>query len=61
VLFPTYVSGLSDATRITTGLSHTCALRATGAIVCWGSNTSGQLGDGTTTRANAPVAVAGLT
>ncbi|MEQ8842714.1 MAG: S-layer homology domain-containing protein, partial [Acidimicrobiales bacterium] len=36
------------ATEITTGASHTCAVLDTGAIKCWGSNLSGQLGLGDT-------------
>ncbi len=45
---------------ITTGDHQTCALRASdGAAFCWGSNSNGQLGDGTMTDRRAPVAVSG--
>lgn len=57
---PVAVLGLDDAVRITTGWGHTCARRETGAVVCWGANSSGQLGDGTTMGSNIPVAVDGL-
>ena len=43
------------------GVSFQCAVRAGGAAVCWGVNTWGQLGDGTTTDRRSPVAVLGLT
>jgi RHS repeat-associated protein len=37
------------------GADHFVALRADGSVLAWGANTYGQLGNGTTTDANAPV------
>ena len=42
---------------ISVGVAHTCATNSSGALFCWGGNTAGQLGDGTSTAANKPVAV----
>ena len=49
-----------DVTTIAGGGFHTCAASADGAVVCWGSNDSGQLGDGTTTDRSMPMPVAGV-
>lgn len=54
-------AGTGQYSQVATGGSHTVAInRANGTVVAWGKNTYGQLGDGTTTNATAPVAVKGL-
>jgi hypothetical protein len=46
--FPTLGSGWA-ATQVAVGSGHACAIVNGGKnIVCWGDNTAGQLGDGTT-------------
>jgi alpha-tubulin suppressor-like RCC1 family protein len=58
---PVAVSGLSGGVvAITTGAWHSCALTVAGAVLCWGWNYYGQIGDGTMADRPTPVAVSGL-
>lgn len=41
------------------GSEHTCGIRDNSTLWCWGSNSAGQLGDGTTTNRSGPVQVGG--
>lgn len=61
---PEPVSGLGNVREVSPGGVSSaffgCALSEEGAVMCWGSNSAGQLGDGTTTDRPAPVPVEGL-
>lgn len=62
---PVDVQGSSGNTsKIAGGVNPTsasgCMLAKEGSVKCWGMNNSGQVGDGTTTRRDAPVGVTGL-
>jgi alpha-tubulin suppressor-like RCC1 family protein len=57
---PAQVSGGFTFTTLTAGLGrHTCGLTGTGAAYCWGENTFGGLGNGSTTDSPVPTAVSG--
>jgi alpha-tubulin suppressor-like RCC1 family protein len=64
-IFPAWTSQAAGSavqiatTSIAAGGETNCALRSGGAAYCWGDNTYGQFGDGTTTSKNAPSLVSG--
>lgn len=53
------IPGIS-ASAISAGESHTCALLIDATVSCWGLNSSGQLGIGSTVNSNTPVLVPDL-
>jgi len=54
---PVETGGLSSAvSSVSCGTYFTCAVLEAGTVFCWGDNTWGQLGDGTTTDSPLPVA-----
>ena len=60
---PVQVSGLgsgSGVVAVAVGSNHSLALKSDGTVLAWGSNSSGQLGDGTTTNQTTPIQVSGL-
>jgi alpha-tubulin suppressor-like RCC1 family protein len=58
---PAGVVGLeSGALHVAAGRGHSCALVSSSSVKCWGSNFSGELGDGTTIGRLSPVSVIGL-
>ena len=57
---PTAVSGITTATSLGVGMSHTCAVLLSGGVLCWGKNDNGQLGDGTTTNRLTSTPVSGI-
>jgi alpha-tubulin suppressor-like RCC1 family protein len=59
-LSPVQVPGLSGVVAVAAGHSFSLALREDGTVWGWGQNSSGQLGDGTTTHRFAPVQASGL-
>ncbi len=57
---PQLVGGGAQFDSITAGYKHSCGLSQTGAILCWGDNSNGQLGNGGGASSNVPVTAGGL-
>jgi alpha-tubulin suppressor-like RCC1 family protein len=55
---PVAVQGGVLFTSVTVGSEHTCGLGTDGIVYCWGSNSHGQLGNGTFDDSQVPVPVA---
>ena len=54
-------SATAPVNNLAAGLYHSCLLRADTTVDCWGNNSHGEIGDGSTTFARTPLAVTGLT
>ena len=52
---PVAVNGLTGVTEVSAGDFHVCAVLADGSGQCWGKNSYGGLGDGSTNDSNVPV------
>jgi alpha-tubulin suppressor-like RCC1 family protein len=58
---PVHVTGLpAKVAQIAVGYEGTCALTVGGAVYCWGSGTTGALGNGAFQDALVPVEVLGF-
>lgn len=57
---PVAVKGLSGAKAVSAGGEHSLALLSNGAVMSWGANTEGQLGNGKFAKSNVPVTVKAL-
>jgi alpha-tubulin suppressor-like RCC1 family protein len=61
VTVPVRVPGLTGVVAVSVGYLHCLALRSDGTVWAWGTNLSGQVGDGGLADALTPVQVTGLT
>jgi alpha-tubulin suppressor-like RCC1 family protein len=54
------VGGIPNTVEVAAGLDRTCILNASDVVFCWGENSAGQLGNGSTQDVVVPTAVGGL-
>jgi len=57
---PLQISGFTGATAVAAGRDHSLVLKSDGTVWAFGGNSSGQLGDGTTTQRTTAVQVQGI-
>lgn len=57
---PVAVTGISNATAIAAGATHSCAVLSDGTVNCWGANDQNQLGEGDNDPSPVPIAVSGI-
>ena len=57
---PVPVIGMTDATLLSAGGAHSCAIKTDGTTWCWGFNDRGQLGNGTDIDAHTPTPVSNI-
>lgn len=50
-------SSYSTVAQISSGYEHSCGILTSGVLKCWGANTYGQLGDGTTIDKSSPTTI----
>jgi alpha-tubulin suppressor-like RCC1 family protein len=57
---PAAAGDAADYVDVSVGAAFSCALNESGAIICWGANNTGQLGDGSTNTSTTPKPVADM-
>jgi hypothetical protein len=57
---PKQIPNFGNVAAIAAGSNHSVALKTDGSVWCWGANTEGQCGDGSTTLRFSPARVSGL-
>ena len=51
------MAGVATWNYISAGLYHTCGVASNGSALCWGENSFGELGDGSSAKRSVPTAV----
>jgi alpha-tubulin suppressor-like RCC1 family protein len=58
--YPVLVSGITNATQVSSGFLHACALLSDQSVKCWGYNGFGELGTGGRSNTSYPATVLGV-